>query len=50
MTSGWILILIGIFLALVGKGGRGRVNGGGLVVSGGAGIILIVAGALLLSV
>jgi hypothetical protein len=50
MVGGWISIAIGIIFAFLGIGGKGRASGGGLVVSAGAGIILVIAGAWLLSI
>ncbi len=50
MIGGLILILVGMIFAFFGIGGKGRVSGGGLVVTAGAGIILMISGAWLLSI
>jgi len=49
---GWILILIGIVFAFLGIGGSAKMKSsslGGIVVSAGAGIILIIVGAYMVS-
>lgn len=49
MIEGLLLILIGMVFAFFGIGGKGSVRGGGLAVTAGAGVILIIVGAWFLS-
>jgi hypothetical protein len=49
---GWILIVIGIIFAVLGIGGSVKLQMkglGGIIISGMAGVILIIAGVLFLS-
>lgn len=50
--AGIVLIIIGVIFAVLGIGGSAKANiqGIGVVVAGGAGLILIIVGSLLLFV
>ena len=51
MVGGWILILIGIVFAFFGIGGSAKADLGAIgVITASAGVILIIIGAVLVSI